>query len=363
VSLLSNPLPAIVTVAAVGPLVSASVILGTVPSNVAVAASSAGLAVAVTVVGLPAPPLNANPLAAFAKKVHVPLIDPETMAQVLRFSSAESQRVTEVSVDANPEPVAVTVTPLGPDDGLSERVVTVPVNVATAASFAAAPVAVTVLEVPPLLKRNPFPEVGTKVHAPPPDPPVLIEQIVADVGLVTPIEPSVDANPDAVAVTVTPFGADPGLSVRVATVPVKVAVAVSYAGVPVAVTVVGLPAPPLNANPLATFATKVHVPLIDPETTVQVLRFPSVESDRITEVSVDANPEPDAVTVTPLGPDDGLSVRLGITVNVDVAEEAFSSTASTVYAPPGVSGTAKLQPKEPVPSSRNEHTGVASAPK
>ncbi len=128
-------------------------------------------------------------------------------------------------------------------------------------------------------------------------------------------EVSVEANPDPVTVTVTPVGPDEGLSVR--PFPVNVAVAVSLAVFPVAVTTVALPSA-LNANPVPELATNVHVPVIDPELTVQVARLASPGSDSVTDVSVDANPEPVTVTVTPLGPEDGLSARL-VTVPVNVA--------------------------------------------
>ena len=168
-----------------------------------------------------------------------------------------------MSVDANPDPLTVTVTPLGPDTGLSVSEDVVPVKVAVAVSLAAFPFAVTVFAVPPVLNMKPFELVGTNVHDPLPPLAVMVHR-VTEVGPVTVMLVSVAANPAAVAVTVTPLGPDDGVSVRLATVPVNVVVCVSPAWLPVAVTTTVLPAL-LNVNPVEELATNVHGCSIAPE--------------------------------------------------------------------------------------------------
>ena len=87
-------------------------------------------------------------------------------------------------------------------------------NVAVAVSPAELPVAVTVFAV--LLKEKPFELVGTNVQLPPPLVSELIVHNAAELGLVTATLVSADANPTAVAVTVTPpLGPDEGESVSV----------------------------------------------------------------------------------------------------------------------------------------------------
>ncbi len=317
VSVDANPDAVTVTVTPVGPDDGLSVRLVTVPVNVVVAVSVVPplFPVAVTTVALP-PLLNVNPWAAVAVNVHVPVIDPELTVQVVRLASPGSDNLTEVSVDANPEPVTVTVTPVGPDDGLSVRLVTVPVNVTVVESLAVFPVAVTTVAVPPALNANPCAVVAVNAHVPVMDPELTVQVVrLASPGSDSVTEVSANANPEPVTVTVTPLGPDEGLSATPR--PVNVAVAVSLAAFPFAVTTVALP-PALNANPVPELATNVHVPVIDPELTVQVARLASPGSDSVTDVSVDANPDPVTVTVTPLSPEDGFSVRL-VTVPVNVA--------------------------------------------
>ena len=160
-----------------------------------------------------------------------------------------------MSVDANPDPLTVTVTPLGPDTGLSVSEDVVPVNVAVAVSLAAFPFAVTVFAVPPVLNMKPFELVGTNVHDPPPPLAVMVHREFDPI--VTAMLVSVDANPETVAVTVIPLGPDDGVSARLVTVPVNVVVCVSPAWLPVAVTTTVLPAL-LNVNPVVELATNVH---------------------------------------------------------------------------------------------------------
>ena len=190
-----------------------------VPVKVAVAESLATDPVAVTVFAVPLL-LNVSPLPAFAVKPQDPLPEPagETVI-VHNFIEVGPVTAMLVSVDANPETVAVTVTPLGPDEGASVRLVTVPVNVAVAASLALFPVAVTVFEIPPLLNKNPFELVGANVQLPPPFVREMIVHNAVELGLVSATLVSVDANPATVAVTVTPLGPDDGLSVRLAIAP------------------------------------------------------------------------------------------------------------------------------------------------
>ena len=135
----------------------------------------------------------------------------------------------------------------------------VPVKVAVAESLATDPVAVTVFAVPLLLNVSPLPAFAVKPHEPPPEPAgdTVIVHNFTDVGPATAMLVSVDANPAAVTVTVTPLGPDDGLNVRRATVPVNVVVCVSPAWLPVAVTTTVLPAL-LNVNPVEELATNVH---------------------------------------------------------------------------------------------------------
>ena len=135
-----------------------------VPVKVAVAESLATDPVAVTVFAVPLL-LNVSPLPAFAVKPQDPLPEPagETVI-VHNFTDVGPATAMLVSVDANPAAVTVTVTPLGPDDGESVRLATVPVNVVVAVSLATDPVAVTVFEVPLLLNVNPVVELATNVH-------------------------------------------------------------------------------------------------------------------------------------------------------------------------------------------------------
>ena len=106
-----------------------------------------------------------------------------------------------MSVDANPDPLTVTVTPLGPDTGLSVSEDVVPVNVAVAVSLATDPVAVIVFAVPPVLNAKPFELVGTNLHDPPPPLAVMVHREFDPIA--TAMLVSVDANPAAVAVTTT----------------------------------------------------------------------------------------------------------------------------------------------------------------
>ena len=88
------------------------------------------------------------------------------------------------------------------------------------------PVAVTLLEVPERLKVKPFPELDWKEHEPLPEPAgdTVIVHRESEVGPSTWILESVEANPLALTVTVTPLGPWDGFNVRLRTVPVKVAV-------------------------------------------------------------------------------------------------------------------------------------------
>ena len=225
------------------------------PVKVAVAESLAMDPVAVTVFAVPLL-LNVSPLPAFAVKPQDPLPEPagETVI-VHNFTEVGPVTVMVVSVDANPAAVTVTVTPLGPDDGVSVRLATVPVNVTVAASLAAFPFAVTVFAVPPVLNVNLFAAFAVNVHDPLPPLAVMVHRVVDPI--VTAMLVSVDANPAAVTVTVTLLGPDDGVSARLVTVPVNVVVCVSPAWLPVAVTTTVLPAL-LNVNPVVELATNVH---------------------------------------------------------------------------------------------------------
>ncbi len=79
-------------------------------------------------------------------------------------------------------------------------------------SPAAFPFAVTGFEAPLLLNVKPFELVGTNVHVPPPPLAVMVHREFDPI--VTAMLVSVDANPAAVTVTVTPLGPDDGVSVR-----------------------------------------------------------------------------------------------------------------------------------------------------
>ena len=86
--------------------------------NVAVAVSPAVFPVAVTVFAVL---LNAKPFEIVGTNVQLP---PPLVSELTVHNAAEVGLVTAtpVSVDANPATVAVTVTPLGPDDGESVSV-------------------------------------------------------------------------------------------------------------------------------------------------------------------------------------------------------------------------------------------------
>ena len=115
---------------------------------------------AVTVFAVP-PVLNVNLFAAFAVNVHDPL---PPLAEMVHREFDPIATAMLASVDANPAAVTVTVIPLGPDDGVSARLVTVPVNVVVCVSPAWLPVAVTTTVLPALLNVNPVEELATNVH-------------------------------------------------------------------------------------------------------------------------------------------------------------------------------------------------------
>ena len=132
-----------------------------------------------------------------------------------------------MSVDANPDPLTVTVTPLGPDTGLSVSEDVVPVNVAVAVSPATGPVAVTVFAIPLLLNVKPFAALAAfAVNPQDPLPEPLGETVivhrVTEVGPATVMVVSVDAKPVTRTVTMIPLGPWLGLNVNVVTVPVNV---------------------------------------------------------------------------------------------------------------------------------------------
>ena len=182
-------------------------------------------------------------------------------------------------------------------------------------SPAAFPFAVTGFEAPLLLNVKPFELVGTNVHVPPPPLAVMVHREFDPI--VTAMLVSVDANPAAVTVTLTPLGPDDGLNVRLATVPVNVAVAVSLALFPVAVTVFDVPLL-LNEKPFAALAVNPQDPLPEPlGETVIVHRVTEVGPVTVMLVSVDAKPVTRTVTVIPLGPWLGLNVNaVMVPVNV-----------------------------------------------
>ena len=110
---------------------------------------------------------------------------------------------------------------------------------------------------------------------------------------------------------------------------------------PVATTVLVVP-PELNVNPFEGFATKVQ-PLKEPVDTahvppllVMVIEVEVSVSWKDTETSFEANPLPEAVTVTPLGPYLGLNVRL-VTVPVNdvvaVSDDAFPVAVTVLETP------------------------------
>ena len=147
--------------------------------------------------------LNVKPFELVGTNVHVP---PPPLAVMVHREFDPIVTAMLVSVDANPAAVTVTLTPLGPDDGLNVRLATVPVNVVVAVSLATDPVAVTVFEVPLLLNVNPFELVGTNVQLPPPFVSELIVHNAAELELVTAMLVSVDAKPVTRTVTVIPLG-------------------------------------------------------------------------------------------------------------------------------------------------------------
>ena len=137
------------------------------------------------------------------------------------------ESVAWLSVDANPDPVTKTVTPVGPEEGLNARTIIVPVNVALPESPlpAAVPLAVTGLLVPPFENVNPFVPTAENWHEPPPEATGLTvtEQRVDEAGPWIVIDESLEANPATVTVTVIPAGPRGGLRVRLDTVPVNAA--------------------------------------------------------------------------------------------------------------------------------------------
>ena len=256
--------------------------------------------------------LGAAPNGTTNEQSNVPVPVIEQVAGVLNTGAPLT--VTWESEPAKPVPAMVNVVPTGPWFGVITTAGTVPVKTAVVESPAEKPVAVTVLEVPGLVVNvKPLPLVGWNVHEPPP---VTVEMVqrVAAVGLVIVMVVSVEAKPLTVAVTVIPVGPWVGLSVRRTCVPTNVWDAVSEAALPVTVTWFVVPAPELNANPFPEFATNVH-PLNDPLVNEQGLLVSAIEvlvsvSSKVIETSVVANPLPEAVIVTPLGPNVGLKVRL-----------------------------------------------------
>ena len=122
--------------------------------------SPAAFPFAITVFEVP-PLLNEKPFEPVGTNVHDPL-PPLAVMEHREFDPIATAML--VSVDANPETVAVTVMPLGPDDGESARLVTVPVNVVVCVSPAWLPVAVTTAVLPALLNVNPVVELATNVH-------------------------------------------------------------------------------------------------------------------------------------------------------------------------------------------------------
>ena len=101
----------------------------TVPVNVVDEASPAAEPVATTGSAVPEP-LKEKPYVVSAEKVQVPPAGPAPDAEtVQRGAPVGPVRATWVSDDAKPATLAVTLTPLGPPDGLRVRLVTVPVKV------------------------------------------------------------------------------------------------------------------------------------------------------------------------------------------------------------------------------------------
>ena len=159
VSVDAKPLAVAVTVIPEGPEDGFSVREMTVPVKVAVVESLAVLPEAVTV--LAAPALEKVKVGEVGENVHDP---PPLPPVVIEHSGEEPGPVTEIvaSVEASPLAVAVTVTPEGPEDGLSVSEATVPVKMAVVESLAVEPTAVIVLEAPPLL--NPIPTEALAVN-------------------------------------------------------------------------------------------------------------------------------------------------------------------------------------------------------
>ena len=236
--------------------------------------------------------------------------------------------------DRNPLPDTVTVSPTSPEFAVSTMFgpggMTSPVNVCSAVYFAGDPVAVTRFEAPPLLNVKPLPAAGVNVHVPPPEPPLtVIAHRRTEVGPVTAIEVSVDANPEVVAVTVTPVGPARGVRVRLGSIPVNVVTATSIAPplFPVPVTLLGVPAL-LNENPATLVALNIQVP--PPEAAGEIVivqRVGKVALGPVTaiEMSIGENQNACVVTVTPVGPEEGVSVKVGrLTVMIPVVAIAVA---------------------------------------
>ena len=219
-----NPDPATDTAEPTGPCPGDTVIPTVVPTKVADAVSGTpAWPVAVTAFEAPVA-LNAKWFPELAAKEQEPA--PEEAVTVQSAGEVGPLKVTVVSLEAKPDIEAVTETPLGPWAGVRVKVVTVPVNVAEAASLAWDPAALTAFLVPdPLLKEKPYVESGENVHVPPPDPTGDTDTVHrgAPVGPVRATWVSVDANPDTLAATRTPLGPAEGFNVRFVTVPVNVA--------------------------------------------------------------------------------------------------------------------------------------------
>ena len=137
------------------------------------------------------------------------------------------------------------------------------------------------------------------------------------------VPPAVGVNPVPLTVTVVPLGPWLGVSVIAGTVPVNVAVAVSPVVAPVAVTVFAVPLLLKKKSP-KVLAVKVQSEN-DPELTGQMARI-DVPTVIVTDVSPEAKPLPDAVTVVPAGPWSGVRVRLSISTGAEAvsAGEAVS---------------------------------------
>ncbi len=308
VSVDANPLAVTVTVTPDGPEDGLSVKERTVPVNVAVVESPAVEPAAVIVFAVPVL-LNPIPFVVLAVNVQEP--DPTPVPEkdaviVHRVTRDGFSTMIVVSVEAKPFAVAVTVMPVGPERGLSVSESTVPVKVAVVESLADEPTAVTVFDAPLDVNVKPFAPLTVNEQEPPPPLAVMVHSVVS-AGFFTAIVASVDAKPLAVAVTLVPSGPASGLRVRESVVPVNVAVAVSPAVFPVAVTVF---AALLKEKPFELVGTNVQLP---PPFVSELTVHNGAELGLVTAtlVSVDANPATVAVTVTPLGPDDGVSDNVG----------------------------------------------------